>query len=275
MLKSVDKIRKGSEDYSYIPAGSVMFEEQEHLVQAFYMRTTEVTNLEYRTFLNDLLIQGRTADYLKAKPNEKMWSIVCSGYVKPMEELYFSHVLYNNYPVVNISREGAELYCIWLSEEIHKVENPNQKGFNDFRIPTKAEWVYAASNRGKNLIYPWGTDSLVNKSGYREANCSPQIKGYLFTVKAETYNPSLFGFFGMSGNVAEMVYNCEYSLSEKKIVCNTEKNGTAGGGWMDSAEEIKILAEDKYKGITEAHPNIGFRIVMTHISNMTGKLLIK
>jgi len=42
--------------------------------------------------------------------------------------------------------------------------------------------------------------------------------------------------------------------------------GTAGGGWMDSPEEIKILSEDKYKGIVNGHPNIGFRVCFSHIS---------
>ena len=279
MLKSVDKIRKGSADYRYIPAGSFTNENLVYSVASFYMRSTEVTNLEYRTFLNDLLIQGRTADYLKAKPNEKMWSIVCSGYVKPMEDLYFSHTSYDNYPVVNISREGAEMYCVWLSQEIHKVENPDQSGFNvfgynDFRIPTKTEWMFAATSKGVNNVYPWGTDSLVNKSGYREANCSPQTKGYMFIVKAETYNTSLFGLYGMSGNVAEMVYKFDYSQPGKKALIDKTKIGTAGGGWMDNAEDLKLTAKDKYENISDAHPNIGFRIVMTLTGNQK-KLLIK
>ena len=59
----------------------------------------------------------------------------------------------------------------------------------------------------------------------------------------------------MSGNVAEYVYE----NSQK------ENLGTAGGGWMDNAETIKIYAADPYKGMISGHPNIGFRIVFTLI----------
>ena len=45
---------------------------------------------------------------------------------EPMKEHYFSHPAYDNYPVVAISREGAELYCKWLTKEANKLNA--QKG---------------------------------------------------------------------------------------------------------------------------------------------------
>ena len=57
MLKALAK--KKSEDYVYIPSGTMFYEGSTKSFQAFYIQTTEVSNLEYRTFLNDLIIQGR------------------------------------------------------------------------------------------------------------------------------------------------------------------------------------------------------------------------
>lgn len=76
-----------------------------------------------------------------------------------------------------------------------------------------------------------------------------------------------YGLYNMSGNVAEMV-----TIIPDNICCDTVNKkpvtktpGTAGGGWMNSAEEIKILAPDNHPVETNPHPNIGFRPVMTHL----------
>jgi hypothetical protein len=49
------------------------------------------------------------------------------------------------------------------------------------------------------------------------------------------------------------------------IIEFSKKAGTAGGGWMDDAEALKIEGDDPHVSATEAHPNIGFRVVMTMI----------
>ena len=77
-------------------------------------------------------------------------------------------------------------------------------------------------------------------------------------MNQNSYPTNELGLYNMSGNVAEMVND---SNSEVK-----KEPGTAGGGWMDSPEEIKILSEDKYKGFVNGHPNIGFRVCFSHIS---------
>jgi formylglycine-generating enzyme required for sulfatase activity len=73
------------------------------------------------------------------------------------------------------------------------------------------------------------------------------------TAPVSSYYPNDFGIYNMCGNVAEMVYND----------VETKAAGTAGGGWRNSEEEIKILGPDPYAGVTTANPAIGFRVVMT------------
>ena len=116
----------------------------------------------------------------------------------------------------------------------------------------------AASIEGKKDPYPWEGKFLRNSKGCYLANFKPTDSTYFddgafFTAKVNSYNANDFGLFNMSGNVAEMVYD-DYP---------SKNSGTAGGGWMSNAEEIKILGPDPYQGLTEAHPNVGFRVVMT------------
>ncbi len=170
-----------------------------------------------------------------------------------MVENYFSHPAYNDYPINNISRKGAEMYCEWLNEEFSK-RNIGVT-LNKFRIPTDKEWVFSASTCGKKLPFPWGEDEKGCDSCYF-ANYQP-IKGNFIadggfhTVKVNSYKPNDYGLYCMSGNVAEMVTYEDGTI------------GAKGGSWTSLPGEIKINATDKYKGVSAPNVNIGFRPVMT------------
>jgi hypothetical protein len=264
MLRSLQKFDK--KEYALIPSGTFAYQNDTVSIQSFYMAKKEISNKEYRTFLFDLLIQGRKDEFLIAKPDQSQWS---AGNVQnsKMEEYYFSHPAYDNFPMVNVSRAGAELYCKWLTQELLKfVGDKHPERYNDVRIPMHVEWVFAASAEGKQLPYPWNGIYLRNHEGLILANyrafLSPKdsldqgisCQTLDLTAPVGSYFPNANGLFNMSGNVAEMVY---YSTMGRN------NPGTAGGGWMNTAEEIKILAPDPYKGIIGAHKNIGFRIVLT------------
>lgn len=276
MVKALAKFDKKS--YSYIPAGSFEYEGTTVSVQSFFMQQNEVTNLEYRTFLFDLLIQGRKDDFLIARPDQTQWVKQLGENSLPMQNMYFSDEAYNEYPVVNVSRKGAEMYCIWLTKETNATLKENEK-INDARIPTRIEWVKAASYDGKSLPFPWGTESVQNEKHCYLANfdtstypeqVSCEVKemkgsdGALLTAKTQTYNPNYFGLYNMSGNVAEMVYNSK--ITENNLQMIWDGFGTAGGGWMNTVEEIKIYGPDPYKSFEDAHPGIGFRVVITNMA---------
>lgn len=264
MLKALAKHDKNA--YAFIPSGSFDYNGQTISVQAFYMGTTEVTNFEYRTFLFDLILQGKKDQFLKAKPDQSQWNKIDGEQHQPFVEHYFSHPVYNDYPVVNVSREGAELYCKWLSEEVRKyVGDTRESKYNDVRLPLRAEWVKAASNEGKNLPYPWGGPYTRNSKGFILANylrpgeealqSTQGTKAFDITAPSKSYWPTENGLYNVSGNVAEMVYEG----------MNQSEPGTAGGSWKNTVEEIQILAPDPYRGITEGRPTIGFRVVSTYL----------
>ena len=286
ILRSLQKFDK--KEYALIPSGTFAYQNDTVSLQSFYMGKKEISNKEYRTFLFDLIIQGRKDEFLMAKPDQSQWS---AGNVQnsKMEEYYFSHPAYDNFPVVNVSRAGAELYCRWLTQELLKfVGDKHPERYNDVRLPMHVEWVFAASAEGKQLPYPWDGIYLRNYQGlilanYRaemdplrqdyRANINPKdtldhgnvkFQGEDLTAPVGSYFPNANGLFNMSGNVAEMVY---HSNTDPRVEIYAKEPGTAGGGWMNTAEEIKILAADPYSGIVGAHKNIGFRIVMTTLVN--------
>ena len=84
MLKALEKLDR--KVYSFLVSGSFDFNGKMTSVQAFIIQKTEVSNLEYRTFLFDLLIQGRKDEFLKAKPDQAMWTKLLGEFNKPMEE---------------------------------------------------------------------------------------------------------------------------------------------------------------------------------------------
>ena len=270
MLKALAKRDKNT--YAYVPSSSFTYKEQRVSVQAFYMQTNEVTNEEYGTFLTDLLIQGRTEDWKKAYPHEEQWSNHIDGDVFAMKTLYFSHPAYAHYPVVNITREGAEMYCKWLTLETNKSKYvENSKALNDVRIPQRMEWVSAAKAGNSENTYPCGSSTqneekcyLVN---YKIDATNYQDDGAFFTAKTGSYNPNSYGIYNLAGNVAEMVYGTTETSSRSDLLSYDKSFlGTAGGGWMDRIDALRIEGDDPYSGSKEGHPNIGFRVVMTHLS---------
>jgi len=260
MIKQLDKWDK--KQYAFIPTGTFKADDKNWSVQAFYMQTTEVTNLEYRTFLFDLLIHERKDEFLAAKPDQSRWTKDYSySYNKPMEEQYFSHAAYNDYPVVAISRKGAEMYCKWLTEEVNKQRNG--AFINDVRLPSNYEWMYAAAGGKDGQSYPWGGPYLKNAKGCYLANYQPlkgnfKDDGAFHTAKVDSYYANDYGLYCMSGNVAEMVY---YE-NENQLP------GTKGGSWTSVAAELQINGVDKYKGMSNASVDIGFRPVITYFNKM-------
>ena len=221
-------------------------------------------SLKSEYYLFDLLINNKKEEFLKAKPNQKMWVIEYEyAFNEPMKEHYFSHPAYDNYPVVAISREGAELYCKWLTKEANKLNA--QKGkqlINDIRIPTDYEWMYAARGGREKIPYPWGGPYLRNSKGCHLANYMPEkgnfkADGAFHTAEVTSYFPNNYGLYCMSGNVAEMIYYHD----ENKLA------GTKGGSWTSEGQELQINdGVDRFKGIITPSVNIGFRPVVTHIT---------
>lgn len=280
-------IKRDKSAWILVRMGTDMLAEKKISYYAFYVAATEVTNNQYRIFLNDLLINDKIDDYMKAVPDTTKWRIESRKFYDPMVNMYFWHPAYNDFPVLNISREGAKMYCDWLTNAVNeKVKKEKSKGLvNDLRIPNEIEWVAAARGGLGNVDYPWTIspekntvqnakgcylcnfsivnypDSLRKRSGCSNEKLDNAITSagsvsgeFYFTAKVNSYNPNVYGLYCVSGNAAEMVWEDD-----------THKAITKGGSWNSDAEHVKINAKEN-EGVTEASPYIGFRPVFTAMS---------
>lgn len=271
--KGIKIAKKSLEQFAgFVPSGSITFQEQTLSVQAFYMSKTEITNFQYREFLDDLSAKGATEKLKIAIYDSVLWRGK-SGNHASMVKYYHSHPAYDNYPVVNITKEGAELYSQWLSEQYRDLSNGEM--IVEFRLPTHAEWLRAAKADMENSPYTWGGPFLENKNGCKLANFlalgsenitrdpetgelivtttyTPQqmtTKNYDITAPAKSYTANEFGMYCMNGNVAELV-------SDKEIV--------AGGSWNSPGYDVRNESTAEYQG---AAPTVGFRVVATYLDN--------
>tara|TARA_Y100000385_G_C13079026_1_gene632914 strand:+ start:270 stop:1166 length:897 start_codon:yes stop_codon:yes gene_type:complete len=257
---------------SYIPSGSVCLDLDTVSVQAFYMSETEITNLQYAEFLYHLKKNGETEKYALAAVDTNRWNTAFeNGYNEPMAQYYHKHPAYHKYPVVNVTREGADLFCEWLSSTYDTISNGELK--LKFRVPTRAEWLRAANGDLHLPTYSWGGPFISNAKGDELANYLNLGSEHItrdeetgkytivrplygaigsadLTALAESYSPNGYGLYNMNGNVAEMISDGDFAV---------------GGSWNSPGYDIRNQSIKKFKG---AHPTVGFRIVATHVGDI-------
>lgn len=275
LLKSINK--RDKKDWAYVPSGSFPFKESTVSCQSLFMLKYEVTNEQYLAFIYDLIIQERKADFQVAKPNQALWpSFFKADSFEPWQSLYFSHPVYQDYPVVNITVAGAQLFCDWLNTEYKKAYPKESDAINAVRLPLEAEWVMVTSAIGKYSKYPWQGEYVRNAQGQYLANHFTNEKSVQFdTAYAGTYKiiapcksywPNDFGVYNLAGNVAEWVQVSTIN-NGLQTAATPISFRTIGGSFRNTEEYLRIHAKDPFEGVSAA-PAIGFRIVMTHLGRM-------
>jgi formylglycine-generating enzyme required for sulfatase activity len=259
---------KGPDNFVFIPSGKSQIKGESYSFNAFWMMDHEVTNFEYYSFLKQLLLDGRAEDFKVATLDTTQWSEI-GGFYKPMQEFYSTHPSYANYPVVNVSKEGAELFCNYLTNHYQSIYG---KVISKFRLPTKHEWIYAAKGGNSKNIYAWNGNYLRNASGdilanfcmFGDENITATKNGFeivkdstnvdlafddgaYIIATTKSYWPNDFGLYNMSGNVSELV---------------SDENVMMGGDWHTPGHDIRIESTQEYKG---ASPYSGFRVVLSHL----------
>ena len=219
----------------------------------------EVTNNQYSIFLKHLKEGKQDEEYQTGQIDTAKWRDL-SAYNEPFVKNYHTHPAYANYPVVNISFEGATLFCEWLTDQYNSNEKRKFKKVM-FRLPTREEWIAAAKGGNHDAIYPWEGNELITKKGLFRCNFIRAVHDTMgvagknndkadVTAPTNSYLPNNYGIYNMSGNVSEMV---------------AEKGETMGGSWLDEAEAMKIGSLGKFATYIGPMPTIGFRFVMVII----------
>lgn len=247
-------VNEDKKEWAYIPTGTTHINGEAVSVQGFFMQVHEVTNLQYKTYLYDLIIHNRLHEYRRAAVHDSAWL----GYhgLEPMVQNYFWHPLYNEYPVVNVSPEGALLYTVWLTNQVNAALGYKTK-INDIRLPTQEEWIYAAKADDDSAVYAWSGKHLRNARGNVLANYrSPMNEdGSDLTAIVTSYPPNGWGLYNMCGNVAELTHPTG----------GTHVN-VMGGSWAQTAEYLELLHENRIPVNKLPLPSVGFRVVYTYLN---------
>lgn len=204
----------------------------------------------------------------------------------PLTEKYFWHPAYDNYPVVGVNWSQAKAFCIWRTEKLNNFLK-SQKGeivVSEFRLPTEAEWEWAA--RGGNHLnpYPWGGPYTRNERGCFLANFKPLRGNYiadggLTTLVVGHYPPNDWGLYDMAGNVAEWTnsafdpssYNLSWDMNPNYTYNAAENDPpimkrkvVRGGSWKDIAYYLEVTTRS-YEYQDTAKCYIGFRCVQPYL----------
>jgi len=238
--------------------------------------------------LSNFLVSQTEAVY----PDSLVWMRDFSySYNEPFTRLYFSHPSYNQYPVVGITWKQAIAFCHWRTNNsnfyLDKGNKKDEKIDGIYRLPTEAEWEYAARGNSKtNNMYPWGSPYTRTKEGRLLANFKPGRGDYfgsdakndnIYTSKVQSYPENAYKLFDMAGNVAEWTssvyyeggYNfmgdfspdLQYNAKEEDPI-SMKRKVVRGGSWKDIAYNIQVSTRN-YEYQDTAKSYIGFRCVLS------------
>ena len=197
-------------------------------VDSFYMDQYEVTNYEFSRFI-------RETGYVTTAERPIDWEIMKqqlpAGSIKPPDSLLYPGSLIfrstdypvalsdasswwkweaganwkkpdggqstiigkMDHPVVHVSWEDANAYAKWSGK----------------RLPTEAEWEWAARGGDRNATYPWGHESINSRpllANYWQGHfpyINTRDDGYYYTASVGSFPPNDFGLYDMAGNVWE------------------------------------------------------------------------
>jgi len=210
-------------------------------VSDFWMSQTEVTNAQFCLFLND---KGNPSEggvtWIELEDEDCM--------IQKVNDRFIPKGSYWNYPVVEVTWFGAKAFAEWM----------------DGRLPTEAEWEYAARAGGRNIKYPNG-----NRLTYADANISGvgDLDIWHKASPVARFQPNALGLYDMAGNVwercsdwyGEHYYN-ESPTDNPQGPDSGHHRVMRGGSWNYSPMNCKTTTRGLFI-VTATRDDIGFRIV--------------
>ena len=171
----------------------------------------------------------------------------------------------NFHPVMCVSWDEANAYITWLSQQTGK----------KYRLPTEAEWEYAA-RAGSTTKYFFGDDdkdlckyaNTFDESGLRAFMRDKSYKkrevacddGAEYTSVVGMYEPNKFGLYDMIGNISEWVEDCDHA--------NFEGAPIDGSAWMAEDCSMRARKGSNYGPFSSSHVSMRGHGGQTNRSSM-------
>jgi formylglycine-generating enzyme len=275
-----------------------------HIVtlDSFYMSKYEIANGQYCEFLNatqpkvvDGVVYGRLDagnrfPYIDTSDASSYSQIDFT--VGPFGRGRFSLRLkgrsdMSNDPVGCVSWYGAAAYCNWRSQREGRPTCYNLSTWacdfrmNGYRLPTEAEWEYAARGGLSGQRFPWGMEISHKEANYNSDNFYSYDKGptpgyhptwndgiYPYTSPVGSFASNDYGLYDMAGNVGEWC-NDWYMDTYYKDSPPSNPTGPAtsasrvlrGGSWAAYSVYCRVSFRDRY-GPDRRGYAFGFRVVL-------------
>lgn len=243
-------------------------------VEPFYIDRYTVTNEEYREFVQETGYKTDAERYgwsfvffqfLPTNFSYKVQQVPHTPWWLAVEEAYWfqpegpgSNIQDRlDHPVIHISWNDAVAFCEWAGK----------------RLPTEAEWEYAARGGLEQKKYPWGDELTPNGEHYCNIwqgdfpNTNTMDDGYLGTAPVKSFPANGFGLYHMSGNVWEWCSDWFSNQPERKIDferLNSESPKVMRGGsylcHKSYCNRYRVAARSS-NTVDSSTGNIGFRCV--------------
>lgn len=230
----------------------------------FYIGKYEVTVWEYRMFMEETGYGAGT----EREDNCYLWGGRDVGKDKRTSWGYPGFTQTEKDPVVCIGWNDAKEYIKWK----------NQKTALNYRLPTEAEWEYAARSRGKDYKYSWGNGAPSGNIGDESLKMTigrgdiwaGYNDGYVYTAPVGSFKPNDLGLYDMTGNAWEWVedwYDEDYYkqsfLDNPKGVSSGKFKLLRGGSWYDKPRSVRV--SDRLRDSPDARSSnrSGFRLALS------------
>ncbi len=233
--------RTDREEYVWIPPGKFMMgcvpvdkrcrpeEQPQHEVtvsKGFWMGRNEAQVGSYRRYVE---AQGKQVRMPPGPTWDSRWRV-------------------SDNPVVNVRWDEAAAYCQWAGG----------------RLPTEAEWEYAARGGMRDEIYPMNTENSRDKANFSGKSGNDMFD---FVAPVRKFDPNLYALYDMAGNVWEWVndwfspaYYAAPAVTDPKGPNEGKEHVIRGGSWdADPREHLRISFR---KGFGKSALSVGFRCVI-------------
>ncbi len=210
-------------------------ERPQHIVtitKDYYLGKYEVTNRQFAKFLNE---QGNREElgikWYKGK------------FIRKVKGIYKVKKGKENYPVQFVNWYGAKAYCKWVGG----------------RLPTEAEWEYAAKSGSQTNIYSGG--NTIDYLAWYDSNSNGEAH------EVGLKKPNKFGIYDMTGNVYEWCIDGYYDYNEEEQINpigneNSTTRIVRGGSWFNFPLACRVVNRYDYPPLNREF-DVGFRVVFS------------